>query len=600
MNLQNRKKTLRIFKIFSAFFIALLVNLYHTQINKNKDLASLAQRNFARQTPIQPLRGCIFDRVGVPLTLNRFTFRAVYMPGASHTTALSVVRECLPSDTITPKMLRKIQKKKFVAIKNFLSTEEIACIKKLDHERCGISIERNIIRHHPQGNIITRVLGQTGCPSVEDLVDSAIMERYLQHPLTLIGQSGCERIYDNLLAGKCGERTIKIDAIGNFIEEVAITQPLNGTHLRTTINAVLQSYVEELLRTVKAAHAVVLHIQTGQILAMVSHDNRTDDLETVASNKTISGTFPPGSIFKIITALSALQNNLGGFIVNCDGSFKLGRHTLHCWQKAGHGHTNLSQALYKSCNTFFYKLALQLGAQKIIKTAHDLGLTGKTHVDLTAEVSGIMPPHNAQTLIPRQPWYPADTAILGIGQGRIALTPLQIVHTLASILRGYITPPYINYDKPPSRATPLKVTLAQRKLLQSMLFECMSNPQSTGYVASKNLKLPAIMGGKTSTAQVSKITKVIAHKDLPWELRSHSVFVGFAPQTQPLIAIIVIGEHELWGSGFAAHTALKVCHYALKLHNQKKLLHTHPIPQNLHGLSSVEYERKTEKEKAAP
>ena len=576
MNLHSRKKTLRLFKIFSLAFLLFIVTLYNTQIQQHGSLSSLANKNCSRHKPIHPLRGCIFDRAGIPLTQNRFSFKAVYIPGAlPGNTTLSVINRCIVNHDVRDCLMEKIQRNKFFTIKHHLSAEEIVCLKQHNHNTANIDIERHIVRHHPQGPILTRVLGQTGFPSAKDLGAKRALSHYVHHPMHLTGQSGCEFVYDHILAGNYGDEIIKVDALGNFIESVAVQPPKNGKHLHTTLNAPLQSYAEALLSSVKAAHAVVLHIPTGQVLAMVSHDSQ-DNSPLVANNKVISGAFPPGSIFKIVTVLSALQNNLANFTTTCNGSFTLGNHTFHCWQPKGHGHTNLSQALYQSCNVFFYQLALKLGADKILKTAAKLRLGEKTGIDLTSEISGTLPMHDPQTFIPKKPWFAADTAILGIGQGRIALTPLQLTHTLASILRGYITPPYINYSTPPQRKEPLNIPIKQRKALESMLHECMNNPDATGYSATQNLTLKSIIGGKTSTAQIVKLTKGIAQKELPWELRSHSIFLGFVPQKNPIIAIAVIGEHEMWGAGFATHAALKISHYALNLHKKNMLLHARP------------------------
>lgn len=572
MNLHSRKKTLRLFKFFSLAFMLFIITLYRTQIQQHGNLSSLANKNCTRYKPIHPLRGCIFDRSGIPLTQNRFSFRAVYIPSAHSTPAtLTVINRCIINNNLDEPIIEKIQKKRFFTIKHHLSTEEIVCLKRHNHQAANIDIERQIVRYHPQGPILTRVLGQTGFPSAKDLGAKHALSRYIQ-PMSLAGQSGCELVYDELLAGSYGHKIIKVDALGNFIENIAVQPPKNGSHLHTTLNAPLQNYTESLLSTVKAAHAVVLHIPTGQVLAMVSHDEK-DSFSLVANNKVISGTFPPGSIFKIVTVLAALQNNLENFTTTCNGSMTLGNHTLHCWQREGHGHTNLSQALYKSCNVFFYQLALKLGAAKILETAKKLNLGEKTNIDLTSEIAGVIPAHNKATFAPHKPWYAADTAILGIGQGRIALTPLQLTHTLASIIRGYVVPPHINYNAKSTKKDPLRIPLKQRIILQNMLNQCMNNRDGTGYQATQNLTLKNLIGGKTSTAQIVKITKGISQKELPWELRSHSIFLGFAPQNNPIIAITVIGEHEMWGAGFAAHAALKISRYALNLHKKNALLH---------------------------
>lgn len=578
MNLHSRKKTLRLFRLFSLAFVLFIITLYRTQIQQHTDLSSLASKNCTRHKPINPLRGCIFDRTGIPLTQNRFSFRAVYMPGAqSDSTTLAIIKKCIVNHTTNEPLAQKIQKKKFFTIKSHLSTEEIVCLKKHKHYSANIDIERHIVRHHPQGPILTRVLGQTGFPSAKDLGTKKALSRYIRQPMSLAGQSGCELVYNDLLAGEYGNKIIKVDALGNFIEDIAVQPPKNGQHLQTTLNAPLQNYAEALLSSVRAAHAVILHIPTGQVLAMVSHDEK-DSSALVASNKVISGAFPPGSIFKIVTVLAALQNGLASFTTTCRGSFTLGNHTLHCWKRDGHGLTDLSQALYKSCNVFFYQLALKLGSAKILETAKQLHLGEKTNIDLSSENAGTLPAHNTKTFEPHKPWYAADTAILGIGQGRIALTPLQLTHALASIIRGYVVPPRINYNAPSSKKEPLKIPLPQRKKLQAMLHKCMNHPEATGFTATQNLTLQNSISGKTSTAQIVKLTKGIQQKELPWELRSHSIFLGFAPQDKPLIAVTVIGEHEMWGAGFAAHAALKLCHYALNLHKKHVLLHTKSPP----------------------
>jgi len=580
MNLHNRKKVLRVFKILSVVFLYLLTTLWYKQVAQHNRFSSLAQKNYLRSYPIEPLRGCILDRMGIPLVQNRFTFRAIYIPNSTPgRISLETMQKCL-NGFIDKNTHKKILRRKSCTIKNHLTTKELACLKKHQHVKLGIHIERGILRHYPLGAMSKRILGQAGCLSLNDLSNTKLLTRYIQHPMTLVGQSGCESEYESQLSGVYGEHITKVDAYGNFIEEIATRQPQKGDDLITTLNAPLQSYVEGLIRKARAAHAVVIHIPTGQILAMASHDDH-DSNPLGALNKIIAGRFPPGSIFKIVTALCALEHGLEGFTASCDGLHKIGNHEFQCWRKSGHGAVNLEQALYKSCNVFFYQIALKLGANKILKTAKKLGLMDVTAIDLPSELSGQLPLHSPTTFKPNKPWYGADTAMLGIGQGRIIVTPIQMLQMLASLLRGYTIPPRLNLTAPPPKKTPLHtIKPSHRKTLMRALHHCVNHPHATGYHHSHYLKNKWALAGKTSTAQIRKLQKGVRQADLPWELRSHSMFIGFAPSDTPIIAIAVIGEHEMWGGGFATYIATRIAGYAYSLHQSQQLLKTIVSPSH--------------------
>ncbi|MCY4414202.1 MAG: penicillin-binding transpeptidase domain-containing protein [Alphaproteobacteria bacterium] len=550
----------------------IIAALYHTQIYHNKDLRSLAAQNFTRRYPIEPIRGNIYDRLRRPLALNRFAFHAFLSTNhAFHPQSLKIINKCLvQNEELKSLIFNNIKKGIQFCLKKNITATEVACLRSQQCQKFGISIQRSNIRHYPISTLTKRIIGQTSYPNKEDFTEKKLPPHYLSLPLGLIGHSGLEATHDQALRGTCGHLQRKINAQGIFIKDLESLPPQNGEHIFTTLNADLQKKVESVLLTVPAAHAVVMHIPTGQILAMVSHDQQDNNMKG-ASNRVISGLFPPGSIFKIVAAYAALAKGESSFSVFCDGAFKLGNCTLHCWQNTGHQHTDLNKAIQQSCNIFFYQLGLKIGSSAVIAAAKKLGLGSLTHVDLPYEVSGILPHHNPKTYTPYQPWYGADSAMLAIGQGRIALTPLQLTQMMANILRGYSVPPSVLLYKNPPAKVDLGITPAIRNTLRLMLHHTINQEHGTGYKARiKNDKM--LMGGKTSTAQVAHVQKEKKQSMLPYALRSHSIFTGFAPTNQPLLAITVIGEHELWGSGFAAHAAKEILQHALTLHEKGQLL----------------------------
>ena len=564
MNVKINKHVGRVLWSFILLFATLIVGIYNQQITKANHFDNLSTSNFTRTTPVEAPRGNIYDRHYKPLAVNRFLFHAFIVSNTkSNQTRNKIIETCLGQSALD--ILLKAPQRKHCCLKKNLTLNEISCLQQNKCSDMGIIIQRSNTRHYPCTPAIKRIIGETGYATQESFSQRALDPGYLSLPFSSIGISGLELTHDHTLRGQCGSTTHIVNAkeqvLSHAGDSVNVTP---GQPLLTTINSELQSHIANLLKKAKKAHAIVLHIPSGEILAMVSHN----DTE-MFTNTLTSGLFPPGSAFKIIPTLAALESehNFETMSVDCKGGFKVGRHTFQCWKEGGHGpSTDLEKAFAVSCNVFFYQLALKLGPSALLSAAHRLGLTSQTGVDLPWESSSKMPKFS-ETFEPARPWFKGDTALLGIGQGRLAMTPIQIVNMLCTAVRGYAICPHIIQTANTQKN--ICVSNSVRKKLIDLLISGVQKG-ATGQAAYINQD-GWETGGKTSTIQISQAR--VPQKDLPEHLRCHSLFVGFlAHKKEPVFAILVLGENEMWGAGFASHTAQAIFQQILDLHKKKKLL----------------------------
>ena len=587
------KRSLFMFSINILLLFVLLGRLYFLQIYQGEKYALLSDSNRTSKRLTVPPRGTINDRNGVELAVNIQNFQAMLIPEQSRNIEklLPQLAHILQLDEDTINRIKKdiTHHRRFVPvkIKDNLTWEEVATLMLNNNRFPGLIIDEGLIRSYPYKEYTAHPLGYVGSVSETDLQKSDAP--LLQVPGFKIGKSGFEKTYDQTLRGTEGSLTYEINAYGRIIREIEKKDGIKGKDLDLTIDIRLQKIAYDAFGNESGA-AVVLDVHTGEILAFVSvpsfdpnlfvdgisvtnWQKLINDEKTPMTNKAISGQYSPGSTFKIVVALAALE---AGTITQqtksfCSGKMQLGNHFFHCWRHSGHGSLNVVDAIKHSCDIFFYETAMKLGIEKIASMSRRLGLGQTYDLGLENQKAGVIPDKQWKKEKLKQPWQKGETVIAGIGQGYVLVTPIQLVTMLSRVVNGgyEIFPTFIKQDNSP---TPKKLDINPKNLeiVKQGMFEVVNGIGGTATRAKLKLK-DVKMGGKTGTTQVRRISLkeraqgIKRDEDLPWKWRNHAWFMAYAPHDNPKYAIAVIVEHGRSGSGVAAPIASKILEEAIKL-----------------------------------
>lgn len=587
------KRSLIMFSINIFLLFVLLARLYFLQIYQGEKYALLADSNRISRRLIAPPRGTINDRNGIELAVNNQNFQAMIIPEQSRQIK-EQLKELAEVLALTENDLKRIEKdianhRRFVPvkIKDNLSWQEVATLMINSNRYPGLVIDEGLIRSYPYKQYTAHPLGYVGTVSEKDLQQSD--SPLLQVPGFKIGKFGFEKTYDKTLRGEAGSQTYEINAYGRIMREMEKRDGIKGTDLDLTIDIRLQQKAFDAFANESGA-AVVLDVHTGEILAFVSAPSfdpnlfvdgisianwraLMDDEKNPLTDKAVSGQYSPGSTFKIVVALAALEAG----VINtkttsfCSGKMQLGNHLFHCWKHNGHGHLNVIEAIKHSCDIFFYETALKLGIEKIAAMSRKLGLGQTYDIGLENQKKGVIPDKKWKQKTLKQPWQQGETVIAGIGQGYVLVTPLQLVTMLARVVNGgyEITPTFIKKDIT-THPKKLDIKAENLEIVKQGMFEVVNGVGGTATRA--RLKLKGIqMGGKTGTTQVRRISLkeraqgIRRDEDLPWKWRNHAWFMAYAPHDAPRYAVAVIVEHGRSGSAVAAPIASKILEEALKL-----------------------------------
>ncbi|MBO5441019.1 MAG: penicillin-binding protein 2 [Alphaproteobacteria bacterium] len=587
------KRSLVMFSINIILLFILVGRLYFLQIYQGEKYALLADSNRMSKRLLPPPRGVINDRNGVELAVNAQNFQAMLIPEQARKVdhLLSAIAPVLKlSETDIARIKKDIARhRRFVPvkIKDNLSWEEVSFLMLNNNRYPGLIIDEGLIRTYPYKQYTAHPLGYVGSVSEADLQKSDAP--LLQVPGFKIGKSGFEKTYDESLCGTEGNLTYEVNAYGRIMREIKKKDGEKGNDLDLTIDIRLQQKAYEAFGNESGA-AVVLNVHTGEILAFVSVPSFDPNLfvdgisiknwntllydeKTPMTDKAVSGQYSPGSTFKIVVALAALEAG----VINekttsfCSGKMKLGDHLFHCWRHSGHGRQTLIDAIKNSCDIYFYETALKLGIEKIAAMSRLLGLGQIYDLGLENQKQGVIPDKQWKKEKLKQPWQQGETVIAGIGQGYVLVTPLQLVTMLARVVNGgyAITPTFIKTDTQPSPPS-LNLKPENINLVKQGMFEVVNGIGGTATRARLKLK-DVKMGGKTGTTQVRRISLkerasgIKRDEDLPWKYRNHAWFMAYAPHDNPKYAVAVIVEHGRSGSGVAAPIASKILEEAIKL-----------------------------------
>ena len=570
--------------------------MYQLQVVESGEFKSRAERSRIRPRLIAPVRGEIFSRDGTPLAENRQNYRVVMIREQTEDIKLSLQKLATLIDLNDErqeelyKEIRKSSPFAHVLISENLTWNQFADINANAPALQGISPEIGLTRHYPQAELASHIVGYVGAPNEEDVKRAGPAKNLLKLPGMRIGKSGVESVAETELRGTAGLSRVERNVHGRTIRELFRQEGTQGDELDLTIDLELQKYAIERLGDESGA-VIVMDVNDGDVLALAStpgYDPNNfvlglsqkqwvelrDNEKNPLTNKAVAGAYPPGSTFKMMTLLAALENGLNpsdGF--NCSGALWFGNRFFNCWKRTGHGYMDGVSAIKNSCDVYFYEIAQQVGIDKIAELSRRFGLGVEPEIELTRVKSGVMPDRDWKRAVLGDSWYKGETLNAGIGQGYTTTTPLQLAVMTARLANGgYDVKPRLIRGRngepiKPLPLRPLGVNPDNVALVRRAMSTVTNEIGGTAY-RSRISAEGKQMSGKTGTAQVRRIsaaeraTGVLKNEDLPWKLRDHALFVAYAPADKPRYAIAVVVEHGGGGSTVAAPIARDVLLHA--------------------------------------
>ncbi|MDE4134095.1 penicillin-binding protein 2 [Phaeobacter sp. QD34_3] len=591
------RRTLLLGGLQLAFAGGLAARMRYLQVDQADQFRLLAEENRINIRLLPPARGEIFDRNGITLAQNSPSYRITIVPEDAGDVG-QVIADLSRLIPLDPEDLERAlaemrRSPPFlpVTLADQIGWEDVSKVAVNAPALPGITPEVGLTRYYPQGDAFAHVVGYVGPVSDYDLSKIESPEPILRIPRFQIGKVGFEAKSEDALRGKAGAKRVEVNATGRVMRELDRREGEPGADMQLTVDATLQSYVQARLGKESAA-AVIVDCRNGDVHAIASSpsfdpnlfvrgisvgDYRmlTEDPYRPLANKAVQGTYPPGSTFKMVTALAALEDGVIGpnDTVYCPGHLEVSGRKFHCWKRAGHGHVDLNTSLKQSCDVYYYDVAMKVGIDKISAMANRLGLGVRHDLPMSAVASGLAPNRDWKQRVHGQDWLIGDTANASIGQGYMLASPMQLAVMTARIASGRnITPRLLKsldgIDQSGNEAEPLGLNENHLRSVRKGMFSVSNDRRGTGY-RSRIIAEDMRMAGKSGTSQVRNITAaeraagVIRNEDLPWERRDHALYVAYAPFDNPRFAVSVVVEHGGGGSTAAAPIARDVLLQAL-------------------------------------
>lgn len=572
----------------AAAGIGLLSRLYYLQFTRGAEFATEAEGNRVKVQLLVPPRGVITDREGVELAANHVNYRLmlesddkqVAMASLTKLRALMGLRDAEWQERLVD--LKRAKLGFPVLVREHLSWEEMARVEFHLPTLPATFIEEGQWRHYPFADHASHLIGYVGKVAPSEVRED---DPLLKLPDMRIGKNGVEQLYEQRLRGTAGSRQLEVNAVGSPVRELAKKDAMPGAPLKLTIDTRLQEHAVALLGDESGA-IVVLDAKRGDVLAlasMPSYDPNefskgirqgywgalTANIKVPLMNKAITGQYPPGSTFKMITGLAGLKAGTTTLErrVHCPGYFMLGNHRFNCWKPEGHGPVNFAEALAVSCDTYFYTVGREAGIEAIAAMGQDFGFGAVPGLGLIGEKGGIMPsPAWKKRARHGAVWNPGETINTSIGQGDVLATPLQLAIMAAWLANGgkKIQPRLVIDDAVRDEGF---IDIEPRFIEAALagMNMVVNTPRGTAY-GSRILEPSLDFAGKTGTSQVRRIT--VRGQDqnrIPWQYRHHALFVGFAPVIDPQFACCVMIEHGGGGASAAAPRARDMMRRALEV-----------------------------------
>ncbi|NRB03325.1 MAG: penicillin-binding protein 2 [Rhodobacteraceae bacterium] len=603
------RRALVIGGVQALFVGGLAARMRFLQVEQADQFRLLAEENRINVRLIPPARGEIFDRNGVPLARNTPSYRIVLVP--EDTGDIDVVLERLAQlielDDETMERAKAEIKRSApflpVSITEKITWEDVSKVSVNAPALPGVTPEVGLSRVYPLGSDFAHVLGYVGPVSDYDLGKLENPDPLLRIPRFQIGKVGVEAKSEDDLRGKAGAKRVEVNAAGRVMRELDRREGAAGVDMQITVDSQLQNYVQARLGE-ESASAVVMDVTTGDLLAIASSptydpnlfvsgisskDYRalTDNKFRPLASKSVQGTYPPGSTFKMIVALAGLE---AGVItpdetVYCPGHLEIAGRRFHCWKRAGHGEIDLKDSLKQSCDVYYYDLAVKVGIERISAMAKRFGLGVRHDVPMSAVARGNMPDKEWKRRVRDAEWRIGDTVNASIGQGYLLASPLQLAVMSARLATGRAVSPRLiksinSAELPSGSGGEIGIDPQHMQWVQDAMFSVVNDRRGTAY-GSRIIDDSVRMAGKTGTSQVRNITEeerragVTRNEDLPWERRDHALFVNYAPFDDPKVAVAVVVEHGGGGSKAAAPIARDVTLQAL--YGGEPPLETYPV-----------------------
>lgn len=564
----------------AAGFSLLAARLGYLQLMKDEKYVSLSENNRVKLQLIAPERGKLLDWRGEAFATNAKNYQLYMDMSGFKRDVFSEVIAKLQSLVALPEKTRELLETiklrsamRPELLKENLTWEEVAKVELHASELPGVFVNLGQVRHYVLEEEAAHLTGYVGAVSESDL--SADDQPLMRLPDFKIGKNGVEEMLESRLRGTAGVKRVEVDVHGIPVREIDKRDSIPGESIKLTIDKRLQSYASDLIKN-EAAAVVVMDVHSGNILTMASMPAFNPDIFSLGiksdywrelnankkvplMNKAISGQYPPGSTFKMLVGMAALEKGVitPATTVSCPGHFDLGNHRFNCWKEGGHGTVNYKRAITESCDTFFYTIANRMGIQPYADMARHLGLGATFDFGMIGEKAGIIPDPAWKMKRYKQQWTGGDTINCAIGQGYVLATPLQLCVMISRMVNGgfAVTP---RLENNPETFDPIPVKEETLRLAMEGMSDVVNAPNGTAY--GKRIMDPAFaFGGKTGTSQVRQITvRGQDQSKIPWEQRHHALFVGYAPVDKPKYAVAVIVEHGGGGGAAAGPVARDV------------------------------------------
>ncbi|SFS21618.1 penicillin-binding protein 2 [Yoonia litorea] len=568
---------------------ALGYRLRDMQVEQADQFRLLAEENRINIRLLPPERGVIFDRNGIAVADNEQNYRVIMIREDAGDVGevlakLTEIVHIEPGD-LARAMEEMRRRSPFVpvTIADRLSWEDVAAINLNTPALPGIQAEVGLSRVYPWGADLAHVVGYVGPVSDFDLSRIEDPDPLLQIPKFQIGKTGAENKLEQELRGSAGTRRIEVNAAGRIMRELDRREGDPGKDIQLTIDSRLQSYAQARMDGESAA-AVVIDLENGDLRAIASAPSfdpnlfvrgisvpdwnalNADKYRPLAA-KAVQGTYPPGSTFKMVTVMAAMEEGVvtADETVYCPGYTDVFNIRFHCWKRGGHGNINLHESLKQSCDCYYYEIAQRVGIDKIAAMARRLGLGIRHDLPLSAVAEGLAPDKEWKSRVRGEEWRVGDTVNASIGQGYVLSSPLQLAVMTARLATGReVTPRLVRLidgvEQPSGIGESLGINENVLRRVRASMDDVCNHRRGTAY-GSRIVDDAHKMAGKTGTSQVRRITPeeraagIIRNEDLPWERRDHALFVGYAPLDKPRYAISVVVEHGGGGSRAAAPIA---------------------------------------------
>jgi penicillin-binding protein 2 len=571
--------------------IALIGRLFYLQVENHEHYTTLSQDNRVKLDPLPPTRGLIYDQNGAILAQNLPAYSLEITPektkNLDHTIQkLSEIIEIDEDDINRFHQLRR-QRRRFdsIPIRVRLKDKEVAIIAVNRHRFPGVDVKASLLRDYPQGMMTAHLLGYVGRINEQEL---QIIDTSNYRGTNFIGKNGVEKSYENLLHGSVGLQQVEVNAKGRVLRVLENRPPQPGDNLHLFLDMDLQATALQALGEYNGAVAAI-DIKNGGVLTLVSkpgydpnlfvegisakaYKELEQSLDNPLFNRAIRGQYPPGSTVKPFIGLAGLEYDVVGYHQEsyCPGYYQLpGKdHKYRDWKKGGHGKVDMEKAIVESCDVYYYELARTLGIDRLYEFLYGFGFGHPTKVDLDGELSGLMPSREWKLNKLREPWYPGETLIVGIGQGYFLATPLQLASATATLAnRGHRIRPRVveAIEKSDGSLTASPKIVDDLHQLDPMhwdqVIHAMSRVVESPRGTARSIYTDQYrIAGKTGTAQVFSIKQDEEYDEetVAKRKRDHALFIAFAPVTDPRIAIAVVVENGGHGGSVAAPIARKV------------------------------------------